>query len=372
MKQLQSVMEPWFIKYQDAPYNLAESGVTNNTLKQLVELTNLNLEDLLKISLENNDTHGSLKLRKTIASFYDDVDCERILVSHGTTEAIFIYFHLRYKAQANVVVPYPAFEVLYEVPKYLGYEVRFLELSAEKNFRPDLDDLEKLVDEHTEVIILNNPHNPTGIVFSESEIERFIQLAEKYNCQILADEHYRFMNYDNAEIIPSILHKSHNVVALGGIGKCFGSIGLRIGWMIAAKELIEEMRSFKDYTTHAVCPLNDFLVESSLQNWKNIIPSYKGWVLQNLSRLRSFVKQHGDLIDWIEPQAGMVAFPFFKDKSINSQDFVQQLVEKTGVLVLPSEAFGTTGHFRICLGVEPKIFDQALNAFSSFIQNLDF
>ncbi|MBW4507552.1 MAG: aminotransferase class I/II-fold pyridoxal phosphate-dependent enzyme [Scytonematopsis contorta HA4267-MV1] len=365
---LQSVMEPWFIKYQDARYNLAESGVTNNTLNELIQLTNTSVDDLLKINLENNDTRGSLKLRKTIASFYDDVDCDRILVSHGTTEAIFMYFHIRHKPKANVVVPFPAFEVLYEVPKYLGYEVRFLKLSPDNNFRPDLDELSKLVDDNTEVIVLNNPHNPTGIVFSEQEIQAFINLAEKHNCEILADEHYRFINFDNTDIIPSILSKSPKVVALGGIGKCFGCIGLRVGWIIGSAELINKCRDFKDYTTHTVCSVNDFLVQAALHNWHNIVPIYKEWISQNLLLLGEFIKENEHVLDWVKPQAGMVAFPYFKDKSINSQDFVQELVEDTSVLVLPGESFGMEGHFRIGLGVEPKVFEEALKHFSGFMK----
>jgi len=367
MKISQSLMEPWFLKYQEAPYNLAESGVDNQNLEELLNLTNIATADLLKISLANNDTHGSLKLRKTIASFYDEIDYNRILVTHGTTEAIFMYFHIRYKPKANVVVFFPAFEVLYQIPQYLSYEVRFLKLTTENNFRPDLEELSNLIDDSTEVIVLNTPHNPTGIIFSETEIQTIINLAEKHNCEILADEHYRFINYDNTDIIPSLINKSSKIVSLGSTGKCFGCIGLRMGWIIGSQELINACRDFKDYTTHTVCPINDFLIQSVLQNWLKIVPKYKERIQQNLQQLRTFINQHRDLINWVEPQAGIVAFPFFIKKSINSQDFAQKLVEKTGVLVLPGEAFGMPSHFRICLGVEQKIFSEALNIFSEFI-----
>jgi aspartate/methionine/tyrosine aminotransferase len=367
MKISQSLMEPWFLKYQGAPYNLAESGVDSLNLEELLNLTNIATADLLKISLANNDTHGSLNLRKTIASFYEEIDPDKILVTHGTTEAIFMYFHIRYKPKANVVVFFPAFEVLYQIPQYLGYEVRFLQLAAENSFRPDLEKLSNLIDDSTEVIVLNTPHNPTGIRFSETEIQTIIDLAEKHNCEILADEHYRFMNYDNTDIIPSLINRSSKIVSLGSTGKCFGCIGLRTGWIIGSQELIDSCRDFKDYTTHTISPINDFLIQSVLQNWLKIVPRYKERIQQNLQQLRTFINQHRDLINWVEPQAGIVAFPFFIKQSINSQDFAQQLVEKTGVLVLPGEAFGIPGHFRICLGVEQKMFSEALNLFSKFI-----
>lgn len=367
MKISQSLLEPWFLKYPSAPFNLAESGVDGQTLNDLLTLTNTSTDDLLKISLENNDTHGSLGLRNSIASLYDDINRDQILLTHGTTEAIFMYYHIRYRPQANIVVPFPTFEILYQVPKYLGYEIRFVKLTPENNFRPNLEEFSKLVDENTEVIILNNPHNPTGIVYSQDEIESIIELAQKHNCEILADEHYRFISYENQEIIPSLITQSSNIVSLGSIGKCFGCIGLRVGWIVASKELITSCRDFKDYTTHTVCSINDFIVQSTLENWQKIVPKYKGWISNNLQQFREFINQHHDLIDWIEPQAGIVAFPFFTDKSINSYDFCQKLVEKTGVMVLPGEAFEIPGHFRICLGVEPKKFAEALTLFSKFI-----
>jgi aspartate/methionine/tyrosine aminotransferase len=119
--------------------------------------------------------------------------------------------------------------------------------------------------------------------------------------------------------------------------------------------------------THTVSSINDFLIQSVLQNWRNILPKYKERIQQNLQQLRTFVNQHQDLINWVEPQAGIVAFPFLTNASINSQDFAQKLVEKTGVLILPGEAFNMPGHFRICLGVEQKSFSTALNLFSKFI-----
>lgn len=371
MKISPSLMEPWFLQYEKLPYNLAESGVDGQTLGELLNLTNINTEDLLKISLANNDTHGSLKLRKTIASFYEDIDPERILVTHGTTEAIFMYFHIRYQPKANIVIFSPGFEVLYQVPEYLGYEVRYLQLQPENNFRPDLDQLSRLIDDNTAVIILNNPHNPTGIIFSPAEIQAIINLAEKHNIEILADEHYRFVNYDNTGIIPSLINKSDKIVALGSTGKCFGCIGLRVGWIIGSPKLINSCRDFKDYTTHTVCAINDFLAQAVLQNWQKILPQYQERIQHNLQQLRNLINQHRDLLDWIEPQGGIVAFPFFTDKSINTEDFVHNLAAATGVFILPGVAFAMPGHLRICLGVEPNTFSQALKLLSQFLTFLN-
>lgn len=370
MKIVPSLLETWLLQYQKAPYNLGESGVTNLSVGELISLTGCSVEELYQLSLENNDTYGSLGLRKAIASFYEGVTPDSILVTSGTTEAILIYFHVRYQPGANVVVPVPAFHILHEVPSFLGYEVRYLQLRPENNFRLNLEDLSKLVDEKTEVIVLNSPHNPTGVVYSDEEIKAVLELAQKHNAQILSDEHYRFLPHTNdINILPSLSGRAPNVVALGSPGKCFGCIGLRIGWLIGSKEVIDACHNFKDYTTHTVCPINDFLAKSALLNWKQIIPKYKGWISQNLLQFNNFVEQHSDVIGWVKPDAGTVAFPFFKEKSLKSDLFAQKLVEETGVLVLPGEAFDMPGFFRISFGVNPELFTTALNAFSLILRD---
>lgn len=367
MKIETSLLETWLVKYEKSLYNLGESGVENFSLAEFIRLTGCG-EELNKLSLENNDTYGSLGLRETIASVYDGVKPEDILVTAGTTEAILIYFHVRYEVGANIVVPVPAFHILHEVPKYLGYEVRYLHLRKEEQFRPNLTELAKLVDDKTKVIVLNSPHNPTGVLYSSEEMQGFIELAEKYQAEILADEHYRFLPHEqNMDFIPSLFGVSPRVVALGSIGKCFGCIGLRIGWLIASQELLKACHDFKDYTTHTVCTINDLLVKSALLNRQKILPKYREWILENRAYLGELIRRNNALIDWSEPEAGTIAFPFLK--TFNSQDFSRKLVEQTEVLLLPGEAFDMPGHFRIALGIEPSLFQKAMNEFESFLVN---
>jgi aspartate/methionine/tyrosine aminotransferase len=368
MKIETSLLESWLLKYEDAPINLGESGVVSFSVGDLLNLIGLPIEKLSRISLENNDAYGSLELRKAIASSYADPSLDSILVTAGTTEAILIYFSVRYQPRANVVVPIPAFHILHEVPAYLGYEVRLLQLRPEDNFHLNLKQLEKLVDDQTTTIVLNSPHNPTGVVYSEQAIQAIIELAEKYNVEILSDEHYRFMPHTNdVEILPSLYGRSPNVIALGSPGKCFGCIGLRIGWLVGSPEVIQACHTFKDYTTHTVCSINDFLAKEALLNWQKILPKYRQWITQNLLQFEQLIDQHSDVIGWIKPDAGTVAFPFFKDSSISSSAFAQQLVEETGVLVLPGEAFDMPGFFRIRFGVPPEQFKRAMNAFAQVL-----
>lgn len=364
-----SLMEVWLEEYAKSPLNLSGSGVTNLSLAELIELTGCERE-LYKMSLTYNHTYGSLGLREAIAKVYEQVTPEDILVTIGTTEAVLIYFHARYEAGANVIVPIPDFPLFHEVPEYLGYEVRYLHLRREEQFRLNLTELAKLVDENTKTIVLNTPHNPTGVVYSAQEMQEVIELAEKYNAEILVDEHYRFLPHgQDMDFIPSLFGVSPRVIALGSIGKCFGSIGLRIGWLIGCQEVLKACHDFKERTTYTVSALNDLLVKASLLNWQKILPKYRGWVVENSHQLRELILHNHTLIDWIEPEAGTIAFPFLKNEGIESQAFTRKLVEATGVFLLPGEVFNTPGHFRIALGIEPDRFNKAMNEFERCLQN---
>lgn len=368
MKIALHLMEPWLIENQYVKYNLGESGVVDKTLGEILEITNTPIEELTKCSFANNDTYGSLELRKIIASFYENVQPENILVTTGTSEALFIYYQLRYEPGANIIVPFPAFQTLYEVPRYIGYEVKLLDLHPENGFRMDLKQLEDLIDDKTRIIVLNNPHNPTGMRLTTEEIKTITGLAKQHGIEILADEHYRFLPYGEEALIPSIFDQASNVVAVGSMIKCFACVGLRIGWMIGPRELIRDARDFKDYTTHTITSINDVLSQKLLLNWKTIMKEHKAWIQENISVFRDFINEHRDVMDWVEPEGGIVAFPYLTDKSIRSEAFAKELVAHAEVSLLPGEAFERPGFFRIGFGVKPETFKEAIQRMSAFIE----
>ncbi|MCK4260975.1 MAG: aminotransferase class I/II-fold pyridoxal phosphate-dependent enzyme [Halanaerobiales bacterium] len=372
MKIALHLMEPWLIKNQCVKYNLGESGIEDKTLGEILEITNTTMEELAQCSFANNDTYGSLNLRKIIASFYENVKPENILVTTGTSEALFIYYQLRYKQGANIIVPFPTFQTLYEVPRYIGYDVRLLHLELDNNFRIDLNELEALIDENTKILVLNNPHNPTGMRLTMEEINQITCLCKKHGVEILADEHYRFIPYGEEKLIPSLYDQAENIVTVGSMIKCFACVGLRVGWMIGSKDLIDDGRDFKDYTTHTITQVNDLLAQKLLLNWEKIVYEHRVWIDTNRAEFRKFISKHKDFIDWIEPQGGIVAFPFLKEKSICSQEFAQKLVDKTEVFILPGEAFERPGYFRVGFGIKPECFSKALKLMSEFIESGDW
>ncbi|HLL53918.1 MAG TPA: aminotransferase class I/II-fold pyridoxal phosphate-dependent enzyme [Myxococcaceae bacterium] len=361
-------IEPWLIKHQYARFNLAESGMVNQTVGQLMDAVGLTDAEMRAVSLANSDTHGMPALREAVAALYPGVSPDEILITTGTSEALLLYYHVRSRPGARAVVPIPAFQSLDELPRYLGYEVTPFRLERAIGFRPDVEALERAIDERTVTVVLNSPQNPTGIVFTPDEVRRTVARARAVGAEVLADEHYRFVPFgEHDELLPSIVSPNDGIVGVGSMIKCFGCVGLRIGWLIGPKALVEACRDLKDYTTHTVCGMNELLAARVLTNFRPLGRQYRGWVRQNVAEFSRFADRHASLLGWVRPEGGLVCFPWLRDAGLDSQRFAQRLVEQTEVFVLPGDTFGYPGHFRLGFGLEPKDFAAALDRWDGFL-----
>ncbi|MFO0624033.1 MAG: aminotransferase class I/II-fold pyridoxal phosphate-dependent enzyme [Polyangiales bacterium] len=324
-------IEPWLIEHQFAPYNLGESGMLNRTLGELLADVGASIVDLADVSLGNSDTRGDPALRAVIASLYPGATADDVLVTTGTSEALWLYAQVRHRAGANVVVPVPAFQSLFETPRYLGYALREVPLRHEDGFRLDPAAVARAIDADTRTVVLNNPQNPTGAVLSRDDVEAVRRAARAHGAEILADEHYRFMPLDGTALLPTLWSPGGDVVAVGSMIKCFGCVGLRIGWMLGPRPLLDACRDLKDYTTHTVCAVNERVARLILARWQDLAPRYQAWLRANVEAFDGFVRAHADRISWVPPRGGLVAFPRLDPTRVGeTAPFVRALVRDTG------------------------------------------
>ncbi len=362
-------MDIWLDKYENAPFNLGESGVHNNLVSDF--LSGDGVDEFLKLDLNYNSTRGSVELRRTVAALYNSIDEENVLIATGATEPIFLYYQSTFKAGANVVVVVPTFHSLYDVPDVIGYEVRKVSLRIEDQFALPLDDIKRKVDSRTSAIVVCSPNNPTGMVCTDSDWDALIELADRFDCDIVVDEEYRFLPYEtDRSLVPSAVGRSPRVISLSSPGKCFGCVGLRIGWMVGRQEIIDQCLAFKTLTTHAVFKGSDLLACKVIENRTTLTNKYRSWILSNLLTLEELVRKHSSEIEYVRPRAGSIAFLRIKNWP-SAQAFAEELVSKTGVFVLPGDAFDMPDFFRIRLGVPPAHFEEAISRMSQVLEEGD-
>jgi len=345
-------LERYFAKYEfKAPYLLCTSDCESMTIEELLAFEEGSFEKFKKHWLGYTESEGNPELKREIVKLYESMDPSNILVHSGAEEAIFTFMNSALKTGDHVIVHYPCYQSLFEIAKAIGCEVTKWEAVEENNWELDLDFLKKNIKSNTRAIIINCPHNPTGYLMSREKLLDLVDIARKQNLLLFSDEVYRFLEYDENDRLPAACDIYENAVSVGVMSKTFGLAGLRIGWAATKnRKIFDEMASFKDYTSICSSAPSEFLASVALRHRDKIVERNRSIVLKNLKILDEFFDSYMDIFNWQRPKAGSIAFPGLKG-NIDAESFCMDLVEKSGVLLLPSNYFGFGNkNFRIGFG----------------------
>lgn len=365
------LVEHWLNTHElTARYNLAETDAKPLTVQELLELAQTDAEELLDIPISYNPTLGSDPLRELIAGFYPGSTAANVLVTTGAMEADFLLANILVDPGDTVIVQYPAYQVLYSVAEARGAHVKFWQLTRDEGFKPNLKELERLIDNKTKLLVLNIPHNPTGAVINETDLKTILAWAEQKGFWVLCDEVYHDLALEPGRVPPYAQTLSPRAISVGSMSKAYGLSGLRLGWFVGPRDLVDTAWQWKDYTTISISPVSDFLARLALANKKAVLARNTAIARTNWEVLLSWLNQWSDQIDYVPPAAGVLIFPWLKRADISGTDFCQGAFDQEGVLLVPGEAFGQPGHFRLGFGGDPETFSTGLEQLSRFCAGL--
>lgn len=361
-------LEEYFAKYEfNVKYSLCSSDCESFSVDELLTLEKTSLENLKKVRLGYTESLGNPILREEISKLYRNIDSEEVIAFSGAEEAIFIFMNVLLKKDDHIIVQYPAYQSLYEIANAIGCKVTKWVMDDENNWELDLQFLENSITQSTKCIVVNFPHNPTGYLPKKDIYERIINLAKKNNVHVLSDEVYKFLEYNKADRLPSVCDLYDRGISIGVMSKSFGLAGLRIGW-IATKDnaLLEEIASFKNYTTICNSALSEFFAILALRNRSKIINRNLEILNNNLNLLDDFFNKYNNIFKWIKPKAGSIAFPrLLINYSVEA--FCLDLLKKKSVLLMPSTNYDYGDHhFRIGFG--RKNMPEALQKLEDFLK----
>jgi aspartate/methionine/tyrosine aminotransferase len=319
------------------------------------------------LRLGYSEAPGHPLLRAEIANLYDTIEPDNVLVFAGAEEAIFCLSNVLLGPGDHAVVTWPGYQSLYEVGRAAGAEVTLHELREADGWALDTDRLVGVLRPATRLVVVNAPHNPTGMLPTAVEWAALTaELAER-GIHLLADEVYRFLELDPADRLTAGADALPRGISLGVMSKSFALAGLRIGWLATRdRELLARCAAFKDYTTICSSAPSEILALIGLRARDVVLERSRRIVATNLDRLDGFFATHAQRLAWVRPRGGSIGFPrLLDDEPIDS--FAARLVEAEGVLLLPGSQFGVAGnHFRIGFGRED--LPQALAGFERFLE----
>lgn len=345
-------LERFFAKYEfTAPYLLCSSDCESFSVQELLDLEQGAEEKLKKLRLGYTESPGSPEVREEISKLYTHINPDDILVFSGAEEGIFIFMNILLEKEDHIIVEFPAYQSLFEVPKSIGCEVTKWKLESNDNWEVDISFLENSIKKNTKAIIINSPHNPTGYLIREEKLNKIIDIARKNNIHIFSDEVYRFLEYDEKDRTPAVCDVYEKGVSLGVMSKSFGLAGLRIGWIATKdKTLLKKMASFKDFTSICNSAPGEFFAITALKHKEIILKRNLEIIKNNIILLDKFFEEYKNFFQWNRPKAGAIAFPKIKFDG-NVEDFAIDLINKKGVMLLPGTKYDFDDkHFRIGFG----------------------
>lgn len=365
-------LEEFWKKYEfSAPYLLCPSDAESWLLKDIVALADSESKQLWEnLSLSYTESPGLPLLRKEIAKLYSGLNADHILTTAGAEEGIYCAMQSLISPQDHVVVVSPSYQSLETLPQVLRADISFIHLQSTKNWKLTCEDLQSVWRPSTKLLILVNPHNPTGTLLERDTYECMISLARETGAHIFCDEVYRFLEIDPAKRLPAIADSYEKGISLNVMTKSFGLAGLRIGWLASQDtSFLEKANAYKMYTSICNSAPSEILALIALRAKDKILARNRDIVLRNIQLLDAFVQRHPSSIRWVRPESGTVAFlELLLPTSIDQ--FTEELVEKTGVLIMPASVFDVRGNF-FRVGFGRCNMPEVLNRFEQFLTSYE-
>jgi aspartate/methionine/tyrosine aminotransferase len=366
MKLVPFVLEEWLAKYRDSvAHHLGMSTGPKWTVTELRALMTAEERAAFDAaSLSYCPSNGREPLRAALASMYG-ADPAEILVFNGGAEALLALFFVAGEATANVVVPTPSFAPFMEVPTALGVETRRYALRLENGFAPDVDEIKRLTDERTKLILVNTPHNPSGALVDEAAIRDLDAFAQRRGIQLVVDEVYHPIYHGEPRRSAGEYSRA---TVLGDFSKSFGLPGLRVGWLLERDPARrQELENAHGYFTVCASMLGELLAEVAARNRDAVWNRARSVSRANLAVLDEWVAEHEDRLEWLRPAGSMTAFPRLRGAA-DARPFCVAAA-KRGVLLAPGDCFGSPAHFRIGFGLEMPRYREALEVLGKTLES---
>lgn len=345
-------LERFFAAHEfNVRYQMSASDCESMTVEELLRYGREDQIDELKaLRLGYTESPGHPHLREGISKLYKKVPAEGVLVA-VPEEAIFLTLQAHLKQGDHVIVMSPAYQSLQTVPESIGCRVSQWPVELkEGQWRLDFDFLRDALSADTKMVIINVPHNPTGLCLSLQQKKDLVEILRPTGTLLLADEMYWKLEYAPGVSSEPFCDLYEHAVSLSGLSKSYSLPGLRIGWLASQSTgLLDPVAVLKDYTTICSSAPSELLAGLAVEHSDELTARGLGIVRKNLEVIARFGNDH-PAIEIIPGQGSSVIFPRLRDGR-SATEFSERLIEKRSLLMLPGPLFDMPdGFFRVGLG----------------------
>ena len=326
---------------------------------------------------------GIIPLRKAIAQRLKedcgvDYDYTQIVVASGAKHSVYIALAAITNPGDEIIIPAPFWVSYYEMVRMVGGTPVIVEAGEEQNFKITAQQIEAAITEKTKCLMLNNPSNPTGMIYSADELRAIADVCVKHDLYILADEIYYQLIYDGIEFtsIASLGDEvKERTLLVNGVSKSYAMTGWRVGYCAANKTLAKIMSNFLSHSTGAPSTISQWASVEALTGPQEGIEAMR---LAFLERRDYIVKRINSIpgVSCIVPNGAfyvMMNIEQLIGKTLggklieNDDDFAVALLEKALVAVVPCSGFGMKNFVRWSYAASMENIEKGLDRLEKFV-----
>jgi len=328
-------------------------------------------------------SNGFLEARQAIVDYsrevQGDITPSDVIICSGCSCALDICISTIAGPSQNIIIPKPNFPLYRTLAEGLGIEVRMYNLLPEKNWEVDLDHLESQIDQNTAAIIVNNPSNPCGSVFSKQHCLDILSVAERNFIPIIADEIYEHFVFSGKEYVSMSKHsKNVPILSCSGLTKRFLVPGWRCGWIIIhdRNDIFKDLRKGLSNMSMRILGANTMVQGALPSILANTPQTFYDEILRKIHRAAftayDLIKNNCRGFKPIMPEGAMYmmigidieGFPEFQD----DLSLMQAMIEEQSVFCLPGTVFEMPNYMRIVLTVPEEMIEEACSRMAEFCE----
>ena len=310
--------------------------------------------------------------RKIKSLYRADIDPERIVIMPGGKPTMHYAISFFGEPGVEIIYPDPGFPIYQSMINFTGAKAVPYNMIENKDFLIDPDKILSLINDKTRLLILNNPHNPTGGFSEKKIIDKLANGLKKYpNLAILSDEVYDRLIFSNNEI-PTLLNYPDlydRLIVLNGWSKTYAMTGWRLGWSVWPEKLVEHVFKFCVNSHSCVNTPAQYggiaALEGSEDHLNDMMEEFtirRQLIFDGLKSLKG--------IKCSIPRGSFFVFPNVKETGMNGEEFTEKCLREAGVAMIPGNAFGkfATDHVRFNFATSRENISKAIEKIDKILK----
>lgn len=329
---------------------------------------------------------GVMDLRKAIAKRYQQVygleyEATGVVVSNGAKQSLFNVFQAILDPGDEVLIISPYWVTYPELVKMANGVPVIVEAKEEDDFQPNIQALEAAVTPNTRAIIINNPSNPCGNVYSKEVLTDIAELAKKYDLVIVADEIYDVLSYQKKIVSIAAISEDakQRTVIINGMSKAYAMTGWRMGYTLSDPALAKVMSSYQSHSTSNPSSVSQYAALAALEGPQDdmddmikVFEKRAELIYTLLNDIPGVVCRMPAGAFYVLPNVKSAIGKNYKGTKIeNTIQFAELLLKEKLVAVVPGEAFGAMGYMRLSYATSEENIRKGVGRLKEFFAELN-